>query len=246
MRAHAGNGFRAPSLFERFGEGTFQQVGFTRFGDPTLRAEQSISVDGGFDQRLMNDRLLFGATFFYTRLQRVIDFTDFQNLFAPAAPPDPLGVGRTSGYLNFPGGIARGVETSLEAVPFRGMDVRASYTFTNSDRFVPAEGLQQQFVIPKHLFGLSVSERWRSFLFSFDLNRTGSHIAPLGFPAVVLKFKGYTKMDAFASYERALGEGVVLVLFGGAENILNEQVFRERFSRAASNGQRRTELQVLE
>jgi vitamin B12 transporter len=229
LRAHAGNGFRAPSLFERFGEGTFQQVGFTRFGDPTLRAEQSISVDGGFDQRLMNDRLLFGATFFYTRLQRVIDFTDFQNLFAPTAPPDPLGVGRTSGYLNFPGGIARGLETSVEAVPFRGMDLRASYTFTNSDRFVPTEGLQQQFVIPKHLFGLSVSERWRSFLFSFDLNRTGSYIAPLGFPAVVLKFKGYTKMDAFASYERALGEGVVLVLFGGAENILNESYFENGF-----------------
>lgn len=236
LRAHAGNGFRAPSLFERFGEGTFQQVGFTRFGDPTLRAEQSISVDGGFDQRLMSDRLLFGATFFYTRLQRVIDFTDFQNPFAPAAPPDPLGVGRTSGYLNFPGGIARGLETSLEAVPFRGMDVRASYTLTNSDRFVPAAGLEQQFVIPRHLFGLSVSERWRSFLFSFDLHRTGSYIAPLGFPAVALKFRGYTRMDAFASYERALGEGVVLVLFGGAENILNENYFENGFRAPGATG----------
>ena len=52
FRAHVGNGFRAPSLFERFGEGTFGSAGTVRFGDPTLRAEQSISVDGGFDQRL--------------------------------------------------------------------------------------------------------------------------------------------------------------------------------------------------
>lgn len=230
LRAHVGNGFRAPSLFERFGEGTFEQVGFTRFGDPTLRAEQSISVDGGFDQRLLNDRLMFGATYFYTRLQRVIDFVDsFQNPFDPAAPPDPLGVGRSFGYVNFPGGLARGIETSLEAVPWSGMDVRASYTFTNSDRFVPAQGLERQFVIPKHLFGLSLTERWRAFLFSFDLNHTGSYIAPVGFPPVVLTFNGYTKADAFASYERALGERVVLVLFGGAENILNEEYFENGF-----------------
>ncbi len=230
LRAHVGNGFRSPSLFERFGEGTFEQVGFTRFGDPTLRAEQSISFDGGFDQRLLNDRLLFGATYFYTRLQRVIDFVDsFQNPFDPTAPPDPLGVGRSFGYQNFPGGIARGIETSLETVPLRGMNVRASYTYTNSDRFVPAEGLARQFVIPRHLFGLSLTERWRTFLFSFDLNRTGSYIAPVGFPPVVLTFRGYTKMDAFASYERALGERVVLVLFGGAENISNERYFENGF-----------------
>src|SRR5205807_5098672 len=51
LRAHVGNGFRAPSLFERFGAGRFAQLGFMRFGDPTLKAEQSISIDAGFDQR---------------------------------------------------------------------------------------------------------------------------------------------------------------------------------------------------
>ncbi len=64
--------FRASSLFERFGEGTFGSAGVVRFGDPTLKAEPSISADGGFDQRLANHRvLLFGATYFYTRLQRI-------------------------------------------------------------------------------------------------------------------------------------------------------------------------------
>jgi outer membrane receptor protein involved in Fe transport len=76
LRAHVGNGFRAASLFERFGQGTFSSLGFRRFGDPTLRAEESIGVDAGFDQRLATDRLRFGATYFYTssavdRLQRV-------------------------------------------------------------------------------------------------------------------------------------------------------------------------------
>ena len=98
LRGHIGNGFRAPSLFERFGEGTIS-TGPVRFGDPTLRAEQSISVDGGFEQRLASDKVVFNATYFYTRLQRIIAFTGFVD--------DPLGLGRFSGYTNQPGGLAR-------------------------------------------------------------------------------------------------------------------------------------------
>src|SRR4030095_6967287 len=76
LRMHVGNGFRAPSLFERFGEGTIS-TGPVRFGDPTPKAEQSISVDGGIDQRFASDKVLVSATYFYTRLQRVIAFTGF-------------------------------------------------------------------------------------------------------------------------------------------------------------------------
>lgn len=216
LRAHVGNGFRAPSLFERFGEAVILNTP-QRVGDPTLRAEQSISVDGGFDQRAARDRLRFGATYFYTRLQRVINFS-FN---------DPLGLRLFGGYFNSPGGLTRGVESYLEAAPFRGMDVRAAYTFTNSDRFSPSSGLQREFVIPKHLFGLTLNQRYRAFLFSFDLNRTGSYIAPLG--SVNLTFSGYTKADAFLSYERALTERVVLVLFGGADNIFDRKYFENGF-----------------
>src|SRR5438876_746795 len=162
LRAHVGNGFRAPSLFERFGEGTFAGAGLTRFGDPTLRAEQSISVDAGFDQRVARDRARFGATYFYTRLQRVIAFKGFI--------VDPLGLGRFSGYVNQPGGISRGIETYGEAAPWRGGDWHASYTYTNSDRLVRSRGLQPEYVIPKNLFGMTLNQRYRSFLISFDLN----------------------------------------------------------------------------
>ncbi|MGB7923183.1 MAG: TonB-dependent receptor [Pyrinomonadaceae bacterium] len=230
LRAHVGNGFRAASLFQRFGEGTFDStVGFARFGDPTLRAEQSIGVDGGFDQRLANDRLRFGVTYFYTRLQRVIDFMEFQGLFTPTAPPDPLGLGRGFGYVNLPGGLARGVESYLEAAPRRGTELRASYTYTNSDRFAPLDGLQREFVIPTHLFGLTFNQRYRALLFSFDLNHTSSHIAPIGFPAVILTFKGYTKADAFATYERTLNDRVAVIVFGGAENLFDEDYFENGF-----------------
>jgi vitamin B12 transporter len=226
LRAHAGNGFRAPSLFERFGEGTFPNVGFVRFGDPTLRAEQSISVDGGLDQRLAHDRLLFGATYFYTRLQRVIAFTGFTT--------DPLGLGRFSGYVNQRGGLSRGVETFVETTPFRGTNIRASYTYTNSKRFVSSRGLQPEYVIPKHLFAMTLSQRYRNFALNFDLNRTSSYIAPVfenDFPFRVaeLTFAAYTKADVFGSYERRMSERLTATLFAGAENIFNRTYFENGF-----------------
>ncbi|HET7286967.1 MAG TPA: TonB-dependent receptor, partial [Pyrinomonadaceae bacterium] len=219
LRAHVGNGFRAPSLFERFGEGDFGSAGIVRFGDPTLKAEQSISVDGGFDQRLVNDRVLFGATYFYTRLQRAIAFTGFA--------VDPLGLGRFSGFENRPGGFSRGIETYFNTAPVKGMDLRASYTFTNSDRALVGQGLLPEYVIPKHLFGLTLTQRYRTLLFSFDLNRTGSYLAPVfenNFPfrMAELTFSGYTKGDLFVSYERQQTERVTLVLFGGVENVFNQ------------------------
>ena len=226
LRAHVGNGFRAPSLFERFGEGNFGAAGVMRFGDPTLKAEQSISADGGFDQRLANDRVLFGATYFYTRLQRVVAFTGFA--------VDPLGLGRFSGFENRPGGLSRGVETYVNTAPLRGMDLRASYTFTNSDRASTGLGLQPEYVIPEHLFGLTLTQRYRTLLFSFDLNRTGSYIAPVfennpPFRMAELTFSGYTKGDVFVSYERRQTERVTLVLFGGVENVFNQRYYENGF-----------------
>jgi vitamin B12 transporter len=226
LRGHVGNGFRAASLFERFGQGTFSGLGFQRFGDPTLRAEESVSFDTGIDQRIGHDRAIFGVTYFYTHLQRVIGFTSFV--------VDPLGLGRFTGYANQPGGISRGVETYVEAAPWRNGNLRGSYTYTNSDRLLASGSARKEYVIPKHLFGISLTQRYRTFLFSLDVNRTGSYLAPVfendfPFRTAELTFPGYTKADAFASYEKAIGEGAVLTFFGGAENIFAAKYFENGF-----------------
>ncbi len=227
LRAHVGNGFRAPSLFERFGQGTFSSLGFRRFGDPTLRAEQSISFDFGFDQHVAKGRARFGATYFYTHLKRVIAFNNFFAI-------DPLGLGRFSGYENRPGGFARGLETYLDAAPWHNANLHASYTYTNSDRVVTGRGLQPEYVIPRHLFGINLTQRYRSFLVSFDLNRTGSYIAPVfendfPFRTAELTFSGYTKADLFGSYEHRLSEQVVVSFFAGADNLFNARYFENGF-----------------
>jgi outer membrane receptor protein involved in Fe transport len=226
LRAHVGNGFRAASLFERFGDGFFLNS-LTRFGDPTLRAEQSIGVDAGFDQRAANDKVLFGATYFYTHLQRVIDFKSFRSFFDPTADPDPLGLNRTGGYLNFPGGRSQGLETFVEATPYARTSIRASYTYTDANRLVPPTVHRPQFVTPKHLFGLSLTQRYRAILASLNLNHTGRYIAPV-FPAE-LTFDGYTKVDLFISYEKSLSDRILVTLYGGTDNLLNQKYFENGF-----------------
>ncbi len=114
------------------------------------------------------------------------------------------------------------------------MDLGASYTFTNSDRSLTSQGLQPEYVIPKHLLGLTLRQRYRSFLFSLDVNHTGSHIAQVfenNFPfrMAELTFSGYTKADVFGSYETRRSERVVLGLFGGVENVFDREYFENGF-----------------
>ncbi|MYA80810.1 MAG: TonB-dependent receptor plug domain-containing protein, partial [Acidobacteriia bacterium] len=79
LRGHAGNSFRAPSLFERFG-GSFSSFsgGFNYWGDPRLNPERAIAVDGGIDQWLFGSQWRLSGTFFYTNLQETVIF-DFAN-----------------------------------------------------------------------------------------------------------------------------------------------------------------------
>src|SRR5205814_8908094 len=112
--------------------------------------------------------------------------------------------------------------------------LRASYTYTNSDRFVPSRGLQPEFVIPQHLFGLNLSQRYRSLAVNLDFNRTGSYVAPIfendfPFRAAELTFSGYTKADLFGSYERRASERVTLTFFGGADNLFDVKYFENGF-----------------
>ena len=63
VRAVAGTGFRAPSLFERF----------SGFGNPDLEAEQSLSLEFGLEQRL-GEASFVKATAFYTEIDNLIQF----------------------------------------------------------------------------------------------------------------------------------------------------------------------------
>jgi iron complex outermembrane receptor protein len=228
LRAHAGSGYREPSLFERFGASFSNLLGFSAFGDPRLAPERSIAFDAGVDQSFARNRLRASATYFYTRLQEVIVF-DFSGL---VAQPDPFG--RFGGYVNTNGGLARGVELSLDAAPTRMLDLRASYTFTNSDERTPRLGQVRTFAIPDHQFSLVATERLgRRVLFNFDLSATSDYLAPIFDPAtfnsLVYRFRGLLKADAGASYRLPLGESRALRFFGVVENLFGREYYESGF-----------------
>src|SRR6185436_5494455 len=176
LRAHVGNGYRAPSLFERFGSFFDSSFGFGAFGDPRLKPDRSIAFDAGVDQTLYKNRLRASATYFYTELQKVIIF-DFSGLIDPATDP----FGRFGGYVNTNGGIARGVELSMTATPASSLNISAAYTYTKSRQRTPqVPGVLRSFVVPDHQFSLVTTQRFgRRFLLNFELAASSDYLAPI-------------------------------------------------------------------
>jgi vitamin B12 transporter len=230
LRAHVGNSFRAPSLTERFS--LFQG---RRIGNPFLRPERGLSVDGGIDQEILKGKVRAGATYFYTRLQEVIVSTSLVNT------------------VNGRGALSRGVELSLAASPLRGLDVNTSYTYTRSDQaqvfptlrsdnvLIPVGSTIPSFDIPRHSFSLQVNQLvGESFNINFDLYSVSRHnfplFDPIFFSQVIFTFDGYTKADLGAGYTWRMDDSKQVTFYAKVDNILNRRIFEEgiRSPRAAA------------
>jgi iron complex outermembrane receptor protein len=230
LRAHLGNGYRAPSLFERFGTFFDSFFGYSAFGDPRLKPDRSIAFDAGVDQTLYKNRLRASATYFYTDLQKVIVF-DFSGLIDPATDP----FGRFGGYVNTNGGIARGLELSMTATPTRSLDITAAYTYTKSLQRTPqVAGVLRSLIIPDHQFSLVVTQRFgRRILLNFDLAASSDYLAPVldpnTFSSRAYRFRGLAKADLGGSYTFPFGESRSLRLFGYVDNLFDREYFESGF-----------------
>ena len=67
FRAHVGRGYRAPSLYERFGSGFDSFFGYSAYGDPRLEPERTITFDAGMEQTFARGKARASATYFYAR-----------------------------------------------------------------------------------------------------------------------------------------------------------------------------------
>jgi len=238
IRGHVGNGYRAPSLFERFGTSFDSFFGFSVFGDPRLKPDRSIAFDAGIDQTLYKNRLRASATYFYTQLQQVIIF-DFSGLINFATDP----FGRFGGYLNTSGGIARGAELSLTATPTRSLNLSAAYTYTKAQqRTQQVPGTRRALVIPVHQFSLVATQRFgRRFLVNLDFSASSDYIAPVFNPVTFAsrgyRFRGLAKADVGASYTLPLGsETRSLRFFGYVDNVFDREYFESGFRTPGRTG----------
>lgn len=238
IRAHAGNGYRVPSLYERFG--TFYATyltpnQFVGLGAPDLEPERSIAFDGGVDQYFSSDnRVKFSATYFYTKLINTIGYGNLPQ-------PDPFGrINFLSGggYLNTKGGISRGAEFSGDIKATRATDVFASYTFTNSDQLTPqvsGSGIYKTLGVPAHQFTLVATQRFgKRFNVNFDFLATSEYLAPIfsntTFQTYIYRFKGSRRGDLSATYEIPTGnEKLHLRVYGTIENVFNYDYYENGF-----------------
>jgi iron complex outermembrane receptor protein len=226
IRAHAGSGYRAPSLYERFGAGFYG--GYTAYGDPELKPERSRAIDGGFDQTFWNRRAEASATYFYTRLNEVIIFDNFLD-----PTTDPLG--RYYGYANSKGGIARGVESSFAISPISKLNIRAAYTFTDAHEQQPqSPGIYQTFIIPDHQFSLlATGHPTPNLTVVFGTVLFSNYLAPIfnatTFASQVFRFDGLRRGQVGASYRHPFGESLALRAFVNVNNAFNQSYYESGY-----------------
>jgi iron complex outermembrane receptor protein len=230
FRAHIGNGYRVPSLYERFSTFFFFST-FFQTGNPALKPEHSEAFDFGADQTLASGKVKLSGTYFYTRLRNLITFRPSDTLSAPA-------------YFNFDGAISRGAEFSGRVTPHRTTDVTASFTFINSDQRVYnsaslpaaiASNDRRSFGIPNHQFSLVATQRIGVRLaFNFDFLATGNYLAPIfstaTFQSYTYQFRGARRGDFSATYEiPTFKDKVRFRLYGTVENLFGYEYFENGF-----------------
>jgi vitamin B12 transporter len=228
LRAHAGNSYRAPSIYERFGAGFYNDFFtgkpiFTPYGDPRLAPDRYNSVDAGVDQYLFGTRARVSATVFYTSVVQIIGFNS-NGAINPATDP----FGRSSGYINTSGGISRGVELSVEARPTRSLAVSASYTYANADTDSDSQvpGFFNVFDTPRHTISLVATKQWtKRFNTTIDLFHYSRYYdAYVGF-LQAYAFPGFTKTNLVSSYRFWDNERKSARFYGKVENLFNQRYY---------------------
>jgi len=196
LEASFGTGFKAPSLSEMFQN--FPSFGF--FGNPDLKPEESIGYDAGFEQYLLEQRVQFGATYYYNHITDLIDdnatFTSFTN----------IGKAHTDG-----------VESFALVQPMPTLSLRLDYTYTVAQDDILHEELLRR---PRNKW--NVDARWQATpKLSLDANLLSVSSWVDGnrdFSIPRLTAPGYATVNVAANYELT----DQLTLYGRVSNLFDE------------------------
>lgn len=130
LRASAGTGAKAPSLYQRFSE----------YGNLGLKPEENIGYDVGIDQRLLDGRIILSATWFDAKYTNLIDI-DWASF--------------PYRYYNISKARIKGLETSADVILVPGeWKARLSYTYMSAVNEVTGDPLPRR---PQNKGGLALT-----------------------------------------------------------------------------------------
>jgi vitamin B12 transporter len=198
LRASAGTGAKAPSLFQLFSPS---------FGTPALESEHSFGVDAGIDQNMFDGRMKLSGTVFYNRYKDLIDF----NFNAAECQP-----GQFFGcYFNVARARTRGVEVSNEVVLVPDY-ARLRLTYTWLDAIDESTNLK---------LGRRPEHEGRVGLILTPLPRLSVEPrvvfvgARWNFPNEIGELPSYARLDMYADYK----VNDTFTLFARAENLTDKR-----------------------
>ena len=123
IKGNYGTGFKVPTLYQLFAPPTVftvqgqEPIVFPALGNPNLTPERSRNWDIGLEQRLWEDRMLLGASYFHNDYYNLIEVLDF-----------------SQGYVNVGRAKAEGVEMFLQLDPWDRVSLRGQYTYMNTEQ----------------------------------------------------------------------------------------------------------------
>ena len=196
LRGSAGSGFRAPTINDLF---------FPNFSNAALQPERSVSWDVGVDQKLWQDRIRLGATYFHTDFKDLIQFV-------------PLDVFPFASVTNVGKARSQGLEFTSEADLRYNLVASVNYTYTDTKDLGTGNPLPR---VPRHSLNVGLSWEPIPKLFVF----TKVYFRSQQFDTFGDVFNsGWTRVDIGGTY-RLLGRRgplEALEVTGRVQNLLNE------------------------
>lgn len=191
LKTNWGTGFKAPTLYQLY----------SSYGDPDLNPEKSRGYDIGFEQKLFEDKVSFGAGYFYNNIKEMIDW-DWA-LYK---------------YRNIGRVVTDGIEANVILNLIDNLNVTFNYTYTETEDKKTGLALLRR---PKNQGSVYIN--WR-FLEKGNLNLGIVYVGKRNdtdttvSPTKRISIDSYTRVDLACSYEFTEH----IEVFGRIENLFNE------------------------
>jgi len=190
IKGSLGTGFKAPSLFQLY----------SSYGNENLLPEKTKGLDIGVEQRLFDEKVSAGITYFYNGFKNLIDY-------------DLI----TSKYINISSARTRGTETFIAYSVTEEFSTRLSHTYTDTNDKSTGDSLLRR---PKHKLTFDGVYKTRKTTADLGISYVGRRddkdFSTYPYPRVTLK--DYFLVNIAASHKITQN----IQLFGRIENLFGE------------------------